>query len=99
MSQQCPTPFITAKLMWYFYLFSFARERSDTLVFLLFLLQAQSDDDEVGPDDVAVNVEGRDGFMDAFFAEASRIIQINSSCITKKYFILTHNTDNTFSRV
>lgn len=34
--------------------------------------QAQSDDDaDVGPDDVAVNVEGRDGFMDAFFAEVS----------------------------
>jgi hypothetical protein len=32
-------------------------------------LQAQSDDDDVGPDDMAVNVEGRDGFMDEFFAE------------------------------
>jgi hypothetical protein len=31
------------------------------------LSQAQSDDDDVGPDDVAVTVEG--GFMDEFFAE------------------------------
>lgn len=39
---------------------------------MLLLLQAQSDDDaDVGPDDVAVNVEGRDGFMDAFFAEVN----------------------------
>lgn len=37
------------------------------------LFQAQSDDDDVGPDDVAVNVEGRDGFMDAFFAEVCTI--------------------------
>jgi len=38
------------------------------------LLQAQSDDDDVGPDDVAVPVESRggDGFMDEFFAEVSR---------------------------
>lgn len=35
------------------------------------MFQAQSDDDDVGPDDVAVNVEGRDGFMDEFFAEVS----------------------------
>lgn len=35
------------------------------------MFQAQSDDDDVGPDDVSVNVEGRDGFMDAFFAEVS----------------------------
>lgn len=40
--------------------------RLDCEVFVV--LQAQSDDDE-GPDDVAVNVEGRDGVMDAFFAE------------------------------
>ncbi|CAG2064540.1 unnamed protein product, partial [Timema podura] len=33
------------------------------------LKAAQSDDDDVGPDDVAVTVEGRDGFMDEFFAE------------------------------
>lgn len=36
-----------------------------------FCLKAQSDDDDVGPDDVAVNVEGRDGFMDAFFGEVN----------------------------
>ncbi|XP_025833882.1 syntaxin-1A-like [Agrilus planipennis] len=35
------------------------------------LVAAQSDDDDVGPDDVAVNVEGRDSFMEAFFAEVS----------------------------
>lgn len=32
--------------------------------------QAQSDDDDV-PDDVAVTVEPRDGFMDEFFAEVT----------------------------
>lgn len=40
----------------------------DTYVFF----KAQSDDDDVGPDDVAVNVEGRDGFMDAFFGEVNK---------------------------
>ncbi|KAH1017504.1 hypothetical protein HUJ05_008132 [Dendroctonus ponderosae] len=35
------------------------------------LFQAQSDDDDVGTDDVAVTVEGRDGeFMNQFFQEA-----------------------------
>lgn len=43
------------------------------------ILQAQSDDDDVGPDDVAVNVEGRDGFMDAFFAEVSNSDLINQN--------------------
>jgi syntaxin 1A len=38
--------------------------------------QAQSDDDDVGPDDVAVNVEGRDGFMDEFFAEVNNFYNI-----------------------
>lgn len=42
-----------------------------SLSILLFVLQAQSDEDDVGPDDVAVNVEGRDGFMDEFFNEVS----------------------------
>lgn len=32
-----------------------------------FSAQAQSDDDDVGPDDVNVAVEG--GFMDEFFSE------------------------------
>lgn len=36
-------------------------------------MQAQSDDDDV-PDDVAVNVEGREGFMDEFFAEVCVMI-------------------------
>lgn len=34
----------------------------------MLIFQAQSDDDDV-PDDVAVTVEPRDGFMDEFFAE------------------------------
>ncbi|CAH0390556.1 unnamed protein product [Bemisia tabaci] len=37
------------------------------------LVKAQSDDDEAGSDDVAVNVEGKDGFMDEFFAELINI--------------------------
>ncbi|CAH2086253.1 unnamed protein product [Euphydryas editha] len=36
-----------------------------------FYLQAQSDDDDVGPDDVNVPVEG--GFMDEFFSEVCSI--------------------------
>lgn len=40
------------------------------LFYTFFFLQAQSDDDEVGSDDVAVTVEGRDGeFMNQFFQE------------------------------
>lgn len=39
--------------------------------FDIFEFQAQSDEDDVGPDDVTVNVEGREGFMDAFFTEVS----------------------------
>jgi len=39
-------------------------------VFYFHCFQAQSDEDDNGPDDVAVTVEsGRDGFMDEFFAE------------------------------
>ncbi|XP_063930745.1 syntaxin-1A isoform X2 [Zophobas morio] len=55
------------------------------------LLTAQSDDDDVGPDDVAVNVEGRDGFMDAFFSEVEDIrdmidkIQANVEEVKKKH--------------
>lgn len=45
----------------------------DTLNFF----KAQSDDDDVGPDDVAVNVEGRDGFMDAFFGEVKKQYFLN----------------------
>lgn len=54
-------------------------------------LQAQSDDDDVGPDDVAVNVEGRDGFMDDFFNEVEEIremidkIQANVEEVKKKH--------------
>lgn len=42
-----------------------------TVIFWWFL-QAQSDDDDV-PDEVAVTVEPRDGFMDEFFAEVCTI--------------------------
>ncbi|XP_049824106.1 syntaxin-1A isoform X3 [Aethina tumida] len=55
------------------------------------LVAAQSDDDDVGPDDVAVNVEGRDGFMDAFFQEVEEIrdmidkIQANVEEVKKKH--------------
>jgi syntaxin 1A len=53
------------------------------------LLAAQSDDDDVGPDDVAVTVEG--GFMDEFFAEVEEIremidkIQANVEEVKKKH--------------
>ncbi|XP_063702603.1 syntaxin-1A isoform X1 [Culicoides brevitarsis] len=56
------------------------------------LQAAQSDDDDVGPDDVAVNVEGnRDGFMDDFFNEVEEIremidkIQANVEEVKKKH--------------
>lgn len=55
------------------------------------LVAAQSDDDDVGPDDVAVTVEGRDGFMDAFFQEVEEIremidkIQANVEEVKKKH--------------
>lgn len=53
--------------------------------------QAQSDEDDVGPDDVAVNVEGRDGFMDEFFDVVEDIremidnIQANVEEVKKKH--------------
>ncbi|XP_034239359.1 syntaxin-1A isoform X1 [Thrips palmi] len=55
------------------------------------LKAAQSDDDDMGPDDVAVTVEGRDGFMDEFFAEVEEIremidkIQANVEEVKKKH--------------
>ncbi|KAF5307667.1 hypothetical protein FQR65_LT06722 [Abscondita terminalis] len=55
------------------------------------LVAAQSDDDDVGPDDVSVTVEGRDGFMDAFFADVEEIremidkIQANVEEVKKKH--------------
>ncbi|XP_022920856.1 syntaxin-1A isoform X2 [Onthophagus taurus] len=55
------------------------------------LVAAQSDDDDVGPDDVSVTVESRDGFMDAFFAEVEEIrdmidkIQANVEEVKKKH--------------
>lgn len=59
--------------------------------FIINLIQAQSDEDDVGPDDVAVNVEGRDGFMDDFFNEVEEIremidkIQANVEEVKKKH--------------
>lgn len=61
------------------------------LIFTYSSFQAQSDDDDVGPDDVAVNVEGRDGFMDDFFNEVEEIremidkIQANVEEVKKKH--------------
>ncbi|XP_055374637.1 syntaxin-1A [Condylostylus longicornis] len=55
------------------------------------LVAAQSDEDEAGPDDVAVNVENRDGFMDDFFNEVEEIremidkIQANVEEVKKKH--------------
>ncbi|XP_026289774.1 syntaxin-1A isoform X2 [Frankliniella occidentalis] len=55
------------------------------------LKAAQSDDDDMGPDDVAVTVESRDGFMDEFFAEVEEIremidkIQANVEEVKKKH--------------
>ena len=55
-----------------------------------FYLQAQSDDEDVA-DEVAVNVEGRDGFMDEFFSEVEEIremidkIQANVEEVKKKH--------------
>ncbi|KAL1498149.1 hypothetical protein ABEB36_008995 [Hypothenemus hampei] len=56
------------------------------------LVAAQSDDDDVGTDDVAVNVEGRDGeFMNQFFQEVEDIremidkIQANVEEVKKKH--------------
>ncbi|KAJ6643028.1 Syntaxin-1A [Pseudolycoriella hygida] len=54
-------------------------------------MAAQSDEDDVGPDDVAVNVEGRDGFMDEFFDVVEDIremidnIQANVEEVKKKH--------------
>uniref|UniRef100_A0A8D8TYB9 Syntaxin-1A n=1 Tax=Cacopsylla melanoneura TaxID=428564 RepID=A0A8D8TYB9_9HEMI len=55
------------------------------------LKAAQSDDDDVGPEEVAVNVDGRDGFMDEFFAEVEEIremidrIQTNVEEVKKRH--------------
>ncbi|CAL8071458.1 unnamed protein product [Orchesella dallaii] len=55
------------------------------------LKAAQSDDDDVGPDDVAVTVESRDGFMEEFFGEVEEIremidkIQNNVEEVKKKH--------------
>lgn len=60
------------------------------ILFLQFLLpkQAQSDDEDAGMDDVAINV---DGFMDEFFSEVEEIremidkIQFNVEEVKKKH--------------
>jgi syntaxin 1A len=55
------------------------------------LIAAQSDDEEAGQDDIAVNVEGRDGFMEEFFSEVEEIrdmidkIQTNVEEVKKKH--------------
>uniref|UniRef100_U5EM47 Putative snare protein syntaxin 1 n=1 Tax=Corethrella appendiculata TaxID=1370023 RepID=U5EM47_9DIPT len=54
-------------------------------------LQAAQSDDEDMPEDVAVNVEGRDGFMDEFFNEVEEIremidkVQANVEEVKKKH--------------
>lgn len=59
--------------------------------YILNQIQAQSDEDDVGTDDVPVNVEGRDGFMDEFFNEVEEIrvmidrIQTNVEEVKKKH--------------
>lgn len=55
------------------------------------LKAAQSDDDDMGPDDVTVNVEGNVGYMDDFFNEVEEIremiekIQSNVEEVKKKH--------------
>nr|XP_045615853.1 syntaxin-1A-like isoform X4 [Procambarus clarkii] len=55
------------------------------------LRAAQSDEDDVGPDDVAVNVDGNVGYMDDFFNEVEEIremiekIQNNVEEVKKKH--------------
>lgn len=51
------------------YLFICYINIANIIQFFSSVLQAQSDDDDVGPDDVNVAVEG--GFMDEFFSEVS----------------------------
>jgi hypothetical protein len=50
--------------------------RSATLIysFAFLPIQAQSEDDDTGPDDVAVTVEAQDGYMEAFFAEVTTLL-------------------------
>lgn len=55
------------------------------------LKAAQSEDDDTGPDDVAVTVEAPDGYMEAFFSEVNEIrenidkIQANVEEVKKKH--------------
>lgn len=39
---------------------------------VFFLSQAQSEDDDTGPDDVAVAIESHAGYMEEFFNEVSK---------------------------
>lgn len=50
---------------------------------MFYFAQAQSDDDDVGPDDVNVAVEG--GFMDEFFSEV-RLLFIHRRVINLTAF-------------
>ncbi len=40
------------------------------------LFQAQSEDDDAGPDDVAVNMDQHDGYMEEFFNEVLPLLRI-----------------------
>lgn len=55
-----------------------------TLVCFVSRFQAQSEDDDTGPDDVAVTVEAQDGYMEAFFAEVTRPVSTNKN----QFFVL-----------
>jgi len=63
----------------------------DRLAALQAAIAAQGDDDDMGPDDVAVNVEGNVGYMDDFFNEVEEIreriekIQQNVEEVKKKH--------------
>jgi syntaxin 1A len=61
------------------------------LIFFFCSQQAQSDDEDAGPDDTVIPVEGRDGFMDDFFKDVEEIremidkIQENVEEVKKKH--------------
>jgi hypothetical protein len=71
---------------WNFLRLKFNSHQTD--FFSSFSLQAQSDDEDAGMDDVAINV---DGFMDEFFSEVEEIremidkIQNNVEEVKKKH--------------
>jgi SMC interacting uncharacterized protein involved in chromosome segregation len=71
---------------------------------LSFLFQAQSDDEDAGMDDVAINV---DGFMEEFFTEVEEVremidkIQFNVEEVKKKHsaILSAPQTDESKSRL